>query len=152
MTCRLDFSLLVVVSALFSLDCVNTGTSLAFSLGNVVNIVLQTLRPLLGCPGVRALATEKHFNLLDGLATGLRVGEEKLNRAQNAEASKQQEKAVFDVAECRWDEQTDGGVELAFLSVNDESAGVIKRHTSQLPMAAMPIPVARVSRDQTSAA
>lgn len=143
-----------MVSALFSLDCVNTGTSLAFSLGssNVVNLVLQTLRPLLGCPGMRAFATEKRFNLLDGFAAGLRVGEEKLNRAQNAEASEQQKKAVFDVAECRWDEQTDGGVELAFLSVNGKSAGVIKRHTSQLPMAAIPIPVARVSRDQTSAA
>lgn len=124
---------------------------LGLRVGDVIDIMLQTLGSLLCLPGVWTLVTEEHFNLLNGLSAGFWVGKEKLDRSKNTKGSKKQEKTVLDVLECRRDEEANSSVELGLVSRSHvmEQEG---RRTSQLPMAEMPIPVARVSSDQTSAA
>ena len=122
-----NISLLIMLSSLLGLDCINAGTSLALSLrsGDVVNLVLQTLRSLPGLPGMGTFGTEKGFDLLDRLAAGLGVGEPELERAEDAEASEEQEKAVFDVAEGRRNEETDSGVKLFDVSMMKKVKGCL---------------------------
>lgn len=116
----LHFSLLLVLSALFSLNSIDTSTSVALGLGgcHVFNLVRKTLRALLCFPGVWTLRAEQDFNFLDGLAACLWICEEELNRGQDAEGSEEQEQAVFDVAESGRDKETDGKVELIALVRN----------------------------------
>lgn len=95
--------------------------------------------------------TKEYFNLLDGLSAGFWVGKEELDRTENTEGSEEQEKTVFDVLEGWGYEEANSSVELDVVS-KSRKVEQKARHTSQLPIAAIPIPVARVSSDQTSAA
>jgi hypothetical protein len=76
-----SIGLLVVVSALFSNDCINAGTSLTLGLssGDSVDLLVKTLRTLPSLPSIGTLVAEKDFDFFNGLAAGLRVGEEELD-------------------------------------------------------------------------
>jgi hypothetical protein len=108
----------------FGFNCFNIGNGIALSLSmsDIVNLVLQTFRSLLGPPGMRTSATEKDFDLLNGLATRLGECKKELYRAKNTEGSEEQEKTVLDVTEGRRDEKTNGGIELSHVSIMGEQS------------------------------
>ena len=60
---------------------------------------------------------KEDFNLLDSLTASLGESEEELQCAQDTKASKEQEKAVLDIAESRGDEEANRGIELDHVSM-----------------------------------
>ena len=111
-------SLLVVLEAVLRNSCFNAGTGLTLrlSIGNSVNLLVETVRTLLSPPGMRSIVAEKDLNFFNSLAAGLRIGEPELECAQNAEGSEEEEQAIFDVAEGRRNEKANGKIELLFVN------------------------------------
>lgn len=98
----------------FRLLCVGDACLLGLRIGDTIDLLFQTLRSFPCLPGTWTFVAEEYFNLLDSLATGLWVGKEELDRAENTEGSEKQEKTVLDVLEGGRNEETNGSVELEF--------------------------------------
>lgn len=112
---------------------------------------MQSSVPLLGLPGMWPILAEQHLNLLKRLAACFGEGEVELNCGSEAEGAEDDEGSPTDVEEGRGDEEADCEVEEP---VCQEL--ICGMHVSVvgylLPVAAIPIPFARVSSDHTSAA
>ena len=78
-----NIGLFVVVSALFSDDCINAGTGLTLGLssGDSIDLLVKTLRTHPSLPSIGTLIAEKNLNFFNGLAASLGIGEEELDGA-----------------------------------------------------------------------
>jgi hypothetical protein len=134
-------------------NLLNTSPRIFLSLGsrNSRHLIVKTRITLLSLPSRWSTVAEQHFNLLDSLAASFWIREPELNGTTEAKCSENDKESPADVEKCGWDEETDGEVKkpCEFSSCLTHN---LCEATYQFPIAAIPIPVARVSRDHTSAA
>lgn len=94
---------------------------------------------------------EQHLDLLDSLLAGLWISEVELDRTSQTECTEDDEQSPADILKS-WRNKTIAGSAFASKQAPIDTYSPMAKLNNQFPIAAIPMPVARVSRDQTSAA